>query len=169
VTRALARLDREALRLLRTRLHTPALDRAAVAYTATGEFGALWFAAALGGAAADPERRPQWLAAAALVPASLTVNAVVKRVVRRRRPRLRGLPPIGRSPVTFSFPSGHAATSFAGAGAIGALVPRLRAPVTGAAALMSFTRPYLGVHYPADVLAGAALGAALGKLFAAGL
>ena len=169
MTRALARLDRQALRALRTHLHGPALDRAAVAYTTTGEFGVLWMAAALAGAALDPERRVSWLGAAALVPASLTVNAVVKRVVRRPRPRLRGLPPIGRAPATFSFPSGHAATSFAAANAIGALVPRLRAPLIGAAALMSFTRPYLGVHYPSDVLVGAALGGALGRAFAAGL
>jgi undecaprenyl-diphosphatase len=101
-----------------------------------------------------------------LVPASLSVNAVVKRAVRRERPRLRGLPPIGRAPATFSFPSGHAATSFAAAIAIGALAPRLRAPVLGAAALMALTRPYLGVHYPSDVLAGAALGGALGRIFA---
>ena len=166
MTRALARLDREALRALRTRLHGPVLDRAAVAYTTTGEFGALWIVVSLAGAALEPERRSSWLAAAMLVPASLSVNAVVKRAVRRERPQLHGLPPIGRAPSTFSFPSGHAATSFAAAIAIGALAPRLRAPVLGAAALMAFTRPYLGVHYPSDVLAGAALGGALGRMFA---
>jgi membrane-associated phospholipid phosphatase len=166
VRAALASLDRRVLRALRTRLHSPSLDRAAVAYTTTGEYGALWIAAALAGARLDPERRSDWLAAAALVPAALTVNAVVKRVVRRRRPMLRGLPPIGRSPVTFSFPSGHAATSFAGAIAIAELEPRLRAPLLGAASLMTFTRPYLGVHYPFDVLVGAALGTALGEAFA---
>jgi decaprenylphosphoryl-5-phosphoribose phosphatase len=166
VRNALARLDRRALRALRTRLHSPALDRAAVAYTTTGEFGAIWIAASLAGAALDRERRSAWLAAATLVPASLTVNAVVKRVVRRKRPRLRGLPPIGRAPATFSFPSGHAATSFAAAIAIAELAPRLRAPAVAAASLMAFTRPYLGVHYPSDVLVGAALGAALGRAFA---
>jgi undecaprenyl-diphosphatase len=166
VRAALARLDRRALRSLRTRLHGPALDRAAVAYTTTGEYGAIWIAASLAGARLDPDRRGDWHAAAALVPAALTVNAVVKRVVRRSRPRLRGLPPIGRSPVTFSFPSGHAATSFAGAIAIAELEPGLRTPLLVAAGLMTFTRPYLGVHYPCDVLAGAALGAALGRAFA---
>ncbi len=169
MTRALARLDRKALRALRTNLHGPALDRAAVAYTTTGEFGALWIAASLAGAALDPERRASWLAAATLVPVSLSVNAVVKRVVRRKRPKLRGLPPIGRAPATVSFPSGHAATSFAAAIAIAALAPRLRAPAIGAAALMSLSRPYLGVHYPCDVLAGAALGGALGRAFAGSL
>ena len=160
--RAFLRLDREALRTLRTRLHPPALERGAIAYTTTGEYGAIWIAAALAGAWLDPERRDAWLAAAAAVPASLCVNAVVKRIVRRERPRLRGLPPVGRAPSSFSFPSGHAATSFTGATAIGALAPRARTALMAAAALMTMTRPYLGVHYPSDVVAGAALGGVLG-------
>jgi membrane-associated phospholipid phosphatase len=162
VTRALARLDRRALRVLRTRLHPPALERAAIAYTTTGEFGAIWIAGALAGAALDRERRSAWLVAAAAVPTALCANAVLKRVVRRERPQLWGLPPVGRAPSTPSFPSGHAATSFAGASAIGAVAPGVRAPLLAAAGAMSLTRPYLGVHYPSDVLAGAVLGGLLG-------
>jgi membrane-associated phospholipid phosphatase len=168
VTRALARLDRRALRALRTRLHPPALERAAVLYTTTGEFGAIWIAGALAGAALDRERRGAWLVAAALVPTALCTNAVVKRIVRRERPRLRGLPPVGRAPSTPSFPSGHAATSFAAAAAMGAVMPAARPPLAAAAALMALTRPYLGVHYPSDVLAGAVLGGMLGAKLAPG-
>jgi membrane-associated phospholipid phosphatase len=162
------RLDREALRALRTRLHPPALERAAVAYTTTGEFGALWIALSLAGARLDPARRRAWLSAAALVPASLCTNAVVKRVVRRERPTLRGLAPLGHAPSSPSFPSGHAATSFTAAAALGALTPGARVPLFVAASLMSLTRPYLGVHYPSDVLAGAVLGGALGVWLAPG-
>ena len=60
------------------------------------------------------------------------------------------------------FPSAHAATSFAGAVRIGALVPHMRGPLLVAAALMALTRPYLGVHYPSDVVVGAAVGALVG-------
>jgi undecaprenyl-diphosphatase len=45
---------------------------------------------------------------------------------------------------------------------MGAVAPAARAPLVAAATLMSLTRPYLGVHYPSDVLAGAVLGGALG-------
>jgi membrane-associated phospholipid phosphatase len=166
VTPALVRADRAALRLLRTRLHAPALERGALAYTAVGEFGAVWIAAALAGAARDPGRRRSWLGAAALVPASLGANFVVKLAARRKRPFLDGLPPLGRRPATYSFPSGHAATSFAAALAIGALVPEARAALVAAAVLMALTRPYLGLHYPSDALAGAALGSVLAKLLA---
>ncbi len=154
--------------MVRTRVHPPALESAAVAYTTTGEFGAIWIVGALTGAAVDRERGNAWLAAAALVTASLSVNGVVKRIVRRRRPKLRGLSPIGRAPSTPSFPSGHAATSFAAARAIGAVAPRARLPLTAAAGLMALTRSYLGVHYPSDVVAGAVLGHLLVSKFAPG-
>jgi decaprenylphosphoryl-5-phosphoribose phosphatase len=148
--------------LLRTRLRTPALDRLAAAYARTGESGGLWIALALAGAAADEERRPRWLAAAATVPLTLGLNYAVKRAIRRERPVIEGLAPFGRVPRSLSFPSAHAATSFAGAVRIAVLVPRWRRPLLGAAALMAFTRPYLGVHYPSDVIAGAAVGTMIG-------
>jgi membrane-associated phospholipid phosphatase len=147
--------------LLRTRLRTPALDRAAVAYARAGEWGALWIALALAGALAEPPRRGRWLAAAGTIPLTLGLNYVVKRAVRRRRPHIDGLDVVGRVPTSLSFPSAHAATSFAGAARLSALAPRASAPLYGAAALMALTRPYLGVHYPSDVVAGAIVGLAV--------
>jgi membrane-associated phospholipid phosphatase len=155
-----------ALVALRTRLHTRGLERAAVAYTTTGEMGALWITLALAGAKVDRERRGTWLLTAALVPVSMGANYLVKISVRRRRPALPGLPAIGREPGTYSFPSAHAVTSFASATAIGALLPDARKPILGAAALMAATRPYLGVHYPSDVVAGSVIGRVIGSAFA---
>ena len=131
-------------------------------YALTGEYGALWIVLALAGATLDRERRGRWLSVAALVPLALGPNYVLKVAVRRRRPRLEGLPPLGRVPVTQSFPSGHAATAFAAARAGGAVRPVLGPPLLVAASLMALTRPYLGLHYPSDVLAGAGLGLLLG-------
>ena len=155
---ALTDLDRRLLVLLRTRLRAPVLDDAAATYAAMGESGGVWIALALGGAAADPARRRRWLAAAGTVPLTLALNYLVKRVVARERPQIEGLEPFGRVPRSRSFPSAHAATSFAGATRIAALVPGARRPLLAAATLMALTRPYLGVHYPSDVVAGAALG-----------
>ena len=72
--------------LLRTRLRTPALDRAAAAYAKTGESGGIWIAIALSGAAADRARRRRWLAVAGTVPLTLGTNYLLKRVVARERP-----------------------------------------------------------------------------------
>jgi undecaprenyl-diphosphatase len=63
-----------------------------------------------------------------------------------------------------SFPAGHAATAFAGAVVLAFVVPRATAVLLVVAALIGFSRVYVGVHYPTDVLAGAAVGAAVGGI-----
>jgi undecaprenyl-diphosphatase len=100
-----------------------------------------------------------WTALAALS-ASLTTDAI-KALVGRDRPDVDTL--LTR-PDTSSFPSGHAATSFACATVLGALEPRLRVPLYVLAALIAASRTYVGVHYPLDVLAGAAWGLLVGWL-----
>jgi membrane-associated phospholipid phosphatase len=90
------------------------------------------------------------------------VNYPVKLIVGRRRPELEGLPPLVHTISSRSYPSAHATTSFAGACALARALPA--PPLYALAVAMAFTRPYLGVHYPSDVVAGAALGTALEKL-----
>ncbi len=68
----------------------------------------------------------------------------------------------GNVPGSSAMPSSHAATAFAAAVVIAFIHPRLRWWVLGLAALIAVSRVYLGVHYPSDVLVGAALGAAVG-------
>ena len=94
------------------------------------------------------------------------LNFAIKLAVRRRRPQLPGLPPLTSTPSSLSFPSAHTTTSFAAARAYRGLAPS--APLYAAALLFAVSRPYLGVHYPTDVLAGAAVGLTLGALAAPG-
>ena len=159
----MANADLALLRLMRTRGHWPAVERAAKALAMTGEYGAVWAAAGLTAAAIDPPRRRRWLIAAALPPAAIGLNFAVKVLVRRPRPELDGLPPLGRAPSSLSFPSAHSTASFAAATAMSRIAPRRRALLFGGATLMALTRPYLGMHYPSDVVGGAALGTALGR------
>jgi undecaprenyl-diphosphatase len=63
-----------------------------------------------------------------------------------------------------SFPAGHAATAFAGAILLAFIAPRAAPVLLSVAALIGFSRVYVGVHYPTDVLAGAAIGAAVGGI-----
>jgi undecaprenyl-diphosphatase len=80
-------------------------------------------------------------------------------VERDRPPVSRPVPePLLEAPSTYSFPSGHATVAFACATVLSLAVPRLRWPLFALAALIAFSRVYVGVHYPGDVLAGAALG-----------
>jgi membrane-associated phospholipid phosphatase len=160
----MANPDLALLRFMRTRGHSPVAERAAKALAASGEYGAIWAAAGATAAAFDPARRRRWLAAAALAPAAIGINFAVKLAVRRRRPQLDGLPPLGGAPTSLSLPSAHATASFAAATAMSRIAPRRGPGLYAGAVLMALTRPYLGMHYPSDVLVGAALGTALGKL-----
>ena len=99
---------------------------------------------------------------------ALTTNVVtslLKYVVQRDRPPTVVLDPepLVGVPSTSSFPSGHTATSFACAYVISRLAPRLTVYVFVLAALIGFSRVYVGVHYPLDVLAGAVLGLIVAK------
>jgi undecaprenyl-diphosphatase len=157
-------LDQAGLRLLRTRGHGPPNEAIFKALGLAGEYGAVWFALGIGGAVLDGGRRDRWLAAAAVAPAAVVVNFAVKRTIGRQRPVITDHPPLARAPSKLSFPSAHATSSLAGAGALSRVDGRARVPLHALAAAICVGRPYLGMHYPSDVLAGAALGAAIGRL-----
>lgn len=158
------KLDLSILRFMRTRGHTPAVEKAAQLIARSGENGYLWFGIGLAGAALDAPRRKQWLASAAIGPAAIGLNFGIKLVVKRPRPTLEGLPPLGGAPSSLSFPSAHATASFAAATAMSRFAPELKPALFGAATAMAVTRPYLGMHYPSDVVAGALLGSVLGRI-----
>lgn len=93
------------------------------------------------------------------------VTTLFKYLVQRDRPPTIVLDPepLMDVPTTSSFPSGHTSTSFACAYVISRLAPRLTVFVFVLAALIGFSRIYVGVHYPLDVLAGAVLGVVVAK------
>lgn len=66
---------------------------------------------------------------------------------------------------SYSFPSSHAVNNFAAAVFFYRLFPKLKWVLISVAALMAFTRPYVGVHYPSDILAGALIGSGIGYIF----
>ncbi|MGW1889506.1 phosphatase PAP2 family protein [Streptomyces sp. NPDC002004] len=135
----------------------PRVARAARVLSWTGEHGALWLAAGLAGAAVDRERRAGWLRGTALTAAAHLASMGVKRLVRRPRPG--HVEPLVRTAGRHSFPSSHATSAAAAAVAYGALRPAGARLVPPVAAAMCVARLVVGVHYPTDVAAGAALGA----------
>jgi membrane-associated phospholipid phosphatase len=153
--------DLAALRVMRTRWHAPALERAMRLLGKAGNNGAIWLTINLALALADPSNREAWLICAALAPVAIGINYGVKLLVRRPRPVLEGLPPLGGAPSSLSFPSAHATSSFAVATAM-TRVDELGALAFLLAIALAAGRPYLGMHYPSDVLAGAAIGVLLG-------
>ena len=142
-----------------------ALSRLSVA----ADHGRLWMAVA---AALGVSGRPRWRSAGvhglcAMALTSAVANLPAKRLVRRPRPAT-GLVATARArvrrPASSSFPSGHTASAFAFATAAGLQAPELAAPLLVLAGAVGLSRVSARVHYPADVVAGAALGAALATL-----
>lgn len=90
---------------------------------------------------------------------------ILKPIVSRSRPGLElGAIIVGQGNSGFSFPSGHATTAFAMATVLAAYEPRFGWIFVSVAILISWSRVYLGVHYSSDVIAGALLGWAIGKM-----
>jgi undecaprenyl-diphosphatase len=161
----LERLDRRLLRAMRTRCHGPRAEAAMKGLGTAGEWGAVWMAIGLGAAAAERDRRGRWVRAATAAPVAVGANFAVKLAVRRQRPKLRRLPPLAGAPSRLSFPSAHATSSLAAATAMGRVSPGARVPLYVLAGAICLTRPYLGMHYPSDVLGGMVLGLAIGRLW----
>jgi membrane-associated phospholipid phosphatase len=156
-------LDLKLLRWMRTHGHTPAIEDAAVALGKAGNNALVWFLLGASLALLDNDRWESWLICALLGPFAIGLNYVIKLAVRRPRPVLEGLPPLGGAPSSLSFPSAHATSSFAVATAMVRVDPAMAATFVVAIAL-ALGRPYLGMHYPSDVLAGAFLGVVLGLI-----
>ena len=131
------------------------------------KIGAVWIVLAL--AVGLWLRRGVWGTLGLVVLTALTTLAAdslsfgVKDLTHRTRP-FQAHPEIHPLYVVHSssFPAGHAATAFAGAVLLSFVAPRLAPLFCVLAALIGFSRVYVGVHYPTDVLAGAVLGAAVG-------
>jgi undecaprenyl-diphosphatase len=150
------------------------LDPIFVALSVIGYAGIVWIA--LAPILAHWERRPllRVTALTAICVWSADIVAtLLKLAIDRPRPyeTVAEADPLLETIVASSLPSGHAATSFAGAVALTVLVGRLVPALFVLALAIAYSRIYVGVHYPGDVLAGAALGAAISLLVlaAAGL
>jgi undecaprenyl-diphosphatase len=107
-------------------------------------------------------------AAALSVVAAGAVSMLLKLSFDRARPPESGIgiEPLVATPTDPSFPSGHTLTAFAAAAVVSSFHPRLRWPLYALAAVVGFSRIYLGVHFWLDVIAGAAVGIAVGLVAA---
>lgn len=147
---------------------TPDLDRPLQALSRSADHSVLWIGVAAGLAAFGGRkgRRAAVLGLASLGVTSATVNLVLKHGARRPRPERadadeeRHVP----MPASSSFPSGHSASAFAFATAVARELPYLALPLDGLATLVAYSRVHAAVHYPSDVVAGGALGGAMGAV-----
>ncbi len=152
--------------------HTPWLDQVMWLLSAAGVGGSIWIAIAALMASWVPRlRAPAWQVVLAVFLAQAIVDWTVKPIIARPRPFVADTRArvVGYHPETYSFPSGHTATSFAAATVLAFAVTRRRAVFTWAlASAIAVSRIYIGVHYPLDVAVGALFGVALGLVVTGG-
>ena len=152
-----------AARVWLTTHHHPIADAPLVALSIIGRGGAIWIAITLALVIVDRRRlRAAGVVAVALTLAFVMTDLVIKPVVARARPFEATVATrvFDRRPLTYSFPSGHAARAIAGAVTVSQLWPAGRVVLWSLATLVAVSRIYVGVHYPLDVLGGALLGLA---------
>jgi undecaprenyl-diphosphatase len=140
--------------------HAQWLDQVMMGISAAGSGGALWLALGLFGLADRKWRAGAWRLLLTIGLALFLNNLVLKPLVARPRPAFaavpeRHLPP---RPSSYSFPSGHTASSVAAAVALTRLWPSGRIAWWVIAVLTAYSRLYLGHHYPLDIVAGAGVG-----------
>lgn len=134
-------------------------------YTNLGEAGILWIVIALVFLLFPKTRKAGALSLAAMLICYLGNDLILKNLVERTRPFLavEGLVALIEHPASFSFPSGHACSSFAAAATWaqtleGRWARAAKVLLMQLALLMALSRLYVGVHYPTDVLTGSLLG-----------
>ena len=163
VARELDTMDRAVYQAIGS-VSTPRLDKAMVRLSNAADKSRLWLGcatimAALGG---RPGRRAALLGVVSVAFSSAVSNLVVKPLWARRRPeRPATVIPTRRwvrMPASQSMPSGHSASAFAFATAVGYAIPGLAIPLHAAATAVAYSRVHTGVHYPGDAIAGSVIG-----------
>jgi undecaprenyl-diphosphatase len=154
---------------------TPVLDPKMRRLSMLADRSRLWFgiAAAMAVAGGRDGRLAAGAGVVAIAVDSAVVNVGFKFAARRQRPdrEAAGVPALRQVPMphSASFPSGHAASAFAFANAVGQSLPTAAAPLRLLASAVGYSRVHTGVHYPGDVILGAVIGASIGELVGWGL
>ena len=150
-------LDGEILLQIQQHLRTDMLTPLMKFVTFLGNGGWFWILCAVVLLAIPRTRKTGYAAVLSLIFGVIVTNLLLKNIVARPRPfaEIEALIPLIAKPTDFSFPSGHTTASFAVALVMLRMLPKkIGIPAVVLAALVAFSRLYLGVHYPTDVLAG---------------
>ncbi len=161
-------LDGAILLWIQSCLRLPILDGFFMFFTQLGNAGLIWIAISLAMLFFPKTRKVGIWTLAALLMGVLCTNVLLKNIVGRQRPWLvvEGLTYLVQEHDPLSFPSGHTCAAFAAGGLWFRMAQRrwVKALCLGQAFLMAWSRLYVGVHFPTDVLAGMLIGFACSQL-----
>jgi undecaprenyl-diphosphatase len=152
--------DNIILLYIKNNMHGYIMDRAMVIITSLGNSGFIWIVIAVLLMSDKKYRNIGFMALGALILSTVLGEGILKHIVQRIRPSA-DMPAVNLlilKPLSYSFPSGHTTSSFAVAGVLVKYFKDYALEFFSLASLIAFSRLYLYVHYPTDVLAGIILG-----------
>ncbi len=153
-------LDRNILDFIQNNMRNPFLDRVMPFITALGNGGIFWILICIILLITKKYRKAGMVCALSLIITTILGDGIIKNLIQRSRPFMQdaSMVLLIAKPITFSFPSGHTASSFAAAAALSTYIKPYGKLFFIPAALIAFSRLYLYVHFPSDVLGGIILG-----------
>ena len=162
----LQNIDNSILLFIKNNMHSYIMDKAMVTITSLGNGGVVWIIIAVLLIINKKYRKIGFIVLGALTISAVLGEGILKHLIQRIRP-CADIPAINMlitKPLSYSFPSGHSASSFAGAAVLSNYFKKYKFVFFGLAFLIAFSRLYLYVHYPTDVLAGIILGLLCSKV-----
>ncbi|WP_432662067.1 phosphatase PAP2 family protein [Wukongibacter baidiensis] len=161
-------IDKWILEFIQTYMHNPLLDKIMPFITKLGNWGVIWIIISIIFILNKKYRKAGILAICSLLIVVILGEGLIKNIVARPRPFME-IPNIDlliSKPTSYSFPSGHTASSFAAAMVYAKMIDdkRIVIPLVLLASMIAFSRLYLMVHYPTDILGGIILGLLSTKL-----
>ena len=154
-------MDSRILLFFQDVVRDPVLTPVFTVITTLGNGAVIWILISLCLLLSKKTQKTAFMCAVAMLVSLLVNNLALKNIVGRIRPyeMVQGLIPLIGRPGDYSFPSGHTCASFAAAGVYWRMLPKkFGIPLVILAAMIAFSRLYVGVHYPTDVLAGLLIG-----------
>lgn len=162
----LKRIDEQVLKWINVSIRNKTFDKIMPIITAAGNLGIVWVVISVLLIAKSDYRLLGKMIMTSLIITTIVGEGIIKNIVKRKRPFYNNEDKellIDR-PITYSFPSGHTASSFAVAAVFIETENGASFEIIVLASLIAFSRVYLGVHYPSDVLGGGVIGFLCGIL-----
>ncbi|MCR1951383.1 MULTISPECIES: phosphatase PAP2 family protein [unclassified Clostridium] len=153
-------IDISILRFIRNYFSSPLMDSMMIFITKLGDRGFVWIVIGIILLISKKYRKIGFTMLIALAVTSIIGEGIIKNIIQRPRAFITfpDIEIIIKAPLSYSFPSGHTASSFAAAVVLGYYIKKCRYLFYFFAALVAFSRLYLFVHYPSDIIGGIVLG-----------
>lgn len=146
--------------------HNGVFDKIMPSISSLGNIGIIWIVISIFLLFNKEYRKVGILCLVALVLTAIVGEVILKNFIGRLRPfnEVPTMQLLITKPLSYSFPSGHTASSFAAAFIISSQIKKLAIPVYALAMTIAFSRMYLFVHYPSDIIGGILLGIICAKI-----